>query len=63
MVGMFKHNLWNIQGNHQKSEGLLTYSGTHIWNFTLSHIETDCAIRTFKKLYKITCEFERSFVV
>ena len=27
-----------------------SYSGAYIWNFILSHIETDCAIGTFKKL-------------
>ena len=28
-----------------------SYSGARIWNLILSHIETDCAIGTFKKLF------------
>ena len=33
-----------------RGQKAFSYSGAYIWNFILSHIETDCAIGTFKKL-------------
>ena len=33
-----------------RGQKAFSYSGVYIWNFILSHIETDCAICTFKKL-------------
>ena len=35
---------------HQRSESFLCYSGAYIWKLIVSHIETDCAIGTFKRL-------------
>ena len=32
-----------------RGQKAFSYSGARIWNFILSHIETDCAIGTFKK--------------
>ena len=33
-----------------RGQKAFSYSGALIWNFIPSHIETDCAIGTFKKL-------------
>ena len=34
-----------------RGQKAFSYSGARIWNLILSHIETDCAIGTFKKLF------------
>ena len=52
-----------------RGQKAFSYSGARIWNLILSHIETDCAIGTFKKLFpklllyiwnqkRICCRFE-----
>ena len=43
-----------------RGQKALSYFGARIWNLILSHIETDGAIGTFKKLF---AEFKKGSVV
>ena len=53
-----EHDTRSARSNHiyiqfkgtTRGQKAFSYSGAYIWNFILSHIETDCAIGTLKKL-------------
>ena len=56
---IYEHDTRSARLNHiyiqfkgtTRGQKAFSYSGAYIWNCILSHIETDCAIGTFKRLW------------
>ena len=58
VAAIHEHDIRSARLNHiyiqfkgtTRCQKAFCYSGAYIWNFIVSHIETDCAIGTLKKL-------------
>ena len=54
VANIHEHDTRSARSNHiyiqfkgtTRGQKVFSYSGAYIWNFILSHIETDCAIRS-----------------